>query len=477
MLRSILRSSKIAYVLARYRIDAVLFSQSRSRLLRSICFFNPWFYLPTKYTRAQRLRLALETLGPIFVKFGQVMSTRRDFLPKDITDELSLLQDHVKPFPYEIAAKMILKDLKKTPAELFANFDEEPLASASIAQVHAATLKNGDSVIVKVLRPNVKKQITQDIGLLTKVAGLVQKFHPKAKRIRPKDIVKEFELSLYAELDLNREAANAAQLQRNFKDSKDVYIPNIYWEYTSKKVMVMERISGIPIANLDALRQQGSDLKILAAKALDLFFTQVFNHNFFHADMHPGNIFISKKNVNRYILVDFGIVGSLSDEDRHYIAANLLAFFKRDYYRVAKLHVDAGWVDKGTRVFELEAAIRTVSEPVFEKPLKDISMGQLLLRLFQIAKQFNMNIQPQLVLLQKTLLNIEALGRQLDPDLDLWQTAKPFLEKWMKQQMGPRAFLFKLKRQLPFIMERLPELPELIIRGLENLVNDEKKKT
>lgn len=475
MLSNLSRAIKIAYVLARYRVNDIIFSENKYFLLRATKFFNPWFYWPHQRSHEERLRLALETLGPIFVKFGQMLSTRKDLIPQHYAKELALLQDQVKPFSGEIAKRIITKNLNDSPDVLFDDFDEEPLASASIAQVHTAQLKTGEKVVIKILRPKVKKQIHNDLNLLRMMATLFEKIHPRAKRIRPRDIVEEFALSLNGELDLNREAANAALLKRNFEGNPNIYIPTIYWDYTCPKVMVMEHISGIPVANHEALKAHGIDMKRLAETGLELFFTQVFRHNFFHADMHPGNIFISTQHPNQYILVDFGITGSLSEQDRRYIAENMLAFFKRDYYRVAKLHIDAGWVDPDTRVFELEAAIRSVSEPVFQKTLKDISMGQLLVRLFRIAREFSMNIQPQLVLLQKTLLNIEGLARDLYPELDLWSTAKPFLEKWVKEQFGPKAMLKKLKDQLPLIIEKLPELPDLILKALEEAGRDKPK--
>jgi len=475
MISSFFRSFRIAYVLTRYRIDDVIFSESPHFYLRAIRFFNPFFYWPTRKTRGERLRLALESLGPIFVKFGQVISTRKDLVPKDITDALTCLQDRVKPFRSETAREILKESLKQPIESVFSHFETDPMASASIAQVHEAELINGDHVVVKILRPKIKKKIDQDIYLLMIMAAIMQRIHPRGKRIRPKDIVKEFSINLHNEVDLNREAANATLMKRNFEGNEYVHIPTVYWDHTSRNILVMERISGIPIADQAGLKAQGTDFKKLAETCMELFFTQVFKHNFFHGDMHPGNIFICKENPQRFILVDFGIVGSLAEADRRYIAENMLAFFKRDYHRVAELHVDAGWVDPDTRVFELETAIRSVSEPVFEKPLKDISMGQLLLNLFQIARQFNMNIQPQLVLLQKTLLNIEALGRDLYPDLELWQVAKPFLERWMHEQFGLRAMLKRLKQRLPIIIEKLPEMPELIYDVLEKLAEDPKK--
>jgi ubiquinone biosynthesis protein len=463
--KRITRILKIGIVLMRFRIDTLVLSESRSPLLKSLCYFNPFFYLPRKRrSRGQRLRLALETLGPLFVKFGQILSTRADLLPSDIADELALLQDRVAPFPGSIAKRLIEKHLNQKIDTLFYHFCEEPLASASIAQVHAATLHNYEKVVVKVLRPNVRKQIARDLALLRTFAALFERLYPGAKRIRPKDIIEEFALSLASELNLTHEAANASLLKRNLKDCPDVYIPAVYWDYVHTDILVMERISGTSIAQMERLKKDGANLKELAATGLHLFFTQVFEHNFFHADMHPGNIFIAD---NQYVLVDFGIVGSLSIDDRRYIAENLLAFFKRDYHRVAKLHIDAGWVDSTTRPLELEAAIRAISEPVFGKALKDISIGHLLLQLFQTARRFNMNIQPQLILLQKTLFNMEALSRRLDPDLDLWKTAKPFFERWLKEQVGFKSLFGNLKEKLPLWIENLPEVPGLIYDALQ----------
>ncbi len=416
--------------------------------------------------RGARLRGALEDLGPIFVKFGQTLSTRRDLLPDDIAEELVKLQDRVPPFPGSEARVRIERALGRPVAELFAEFDETPLASASVAQVHTARLHGGEAVVIKVLRPGVEQRIRTDLGLLYELARLADRFWPGAKRLRPVEVVAEFEKTILDELDLVREAANAAEIRRRFADSETLYIPKVYFEHTRQDVMVMERIYGIPIGDVEQLRREGVDLKLLAERGVEIFFTQVLRDSLFHADMHPGNIFATRE--ARYIAVDFGIIGSISQEDKHYIAENFRAFFNRDYRRVAEMHIESGWIPKDTRVVEFEAAIRAVCEPIFNKPLKDISYGHLLLRLFQVARRFDMEVQPQLVLLQKTLLNIEGLGRDLYPDLDLWQTAKPFLERWFKDELGPAASLGKLRSQLPLWAQHGPELPMLVHRALSD---------
>ncbi len=456
-----LRLIYISWTLLRHGLDDLILATHLFRPLRFLRWLMWWRLLHNKQVgRGERIRRTLEDLGPIFVKFGQILSTRRDLLPDDIAEELAKLQDRVPPFPGESAVAIIEKAYRQPLDEVFAEFDEKPLASASIAQVHTARLLDGSRVVVKVVRPNIEPVIRRDIGLLYIIAGNLQRYWKDGRRLRPLEVVAEYEKTLIDELDLMREAASAAQIRRNFLDSEDLYVPEVYWNHCRKNVMVMEQIHGMPIANLDAIRAAGVDMKVLAERGVEIFFTQVFRHNFFHADMHPGNIFVEPS--GRYIAVDFGIVGSLSHEDQHYLAENLLAFFKRDYNRVAVLHVESGWVPPGTRVDEFEAAIRTVCEPIFERPFAEISFGHLLLRLFQTARRFNMEVQPQLVLLQKTLLNIEGLGRQIDPQLNLWSTAKPFLERWMSEQMGTRAFVNRLKQQVPQWGEKLPELPSLI---------------
>jgi ubiquinone biosynthesis protein len=433
-------------------------------------FLLPWnWFIRERAPRGQRVRQALEDLGPIFIKFGQMLSTRKDLLPEEIAEELALLQDSVPPFPGNKARDIIEKAYGQSVTQVFAAFDEVPLASASVAQVHAATLKDGTDVVVKVLRPDILPVIKRDIALLFIVARLAERYSSQARRLRPIEIVADYEKTIVDELDLMREAANASQLKRNFENIDSLYIPEIYWDETRRNVMVMERIHGMPMGEIEKMKAMGVNMKILSERGVEIFFTQVFKHNFFHADMHPGNIFVNLKNINdpKYIAVDFGIVGTLSPEDQRYLAENFLAFFKRDYHRVAELHVKSGWVPAGTRVDEFESAIRSVCEPIFERPLKEISFGNLLLRLFQTARRFNMPVQPQLVLLQKTLLNIEGLGRQIYPELDLWKTAKPFLENWMAEQIGSKALIKGFKKNLPYIAEKLPEFPELIYEVLK----------
>ncbi len=459
--RQALRLMHINFVLARNGLDDLVF---RTHLFRSVSFVRHllpwhWFRRETR-SRGERIRCSLEELGPIFVKFGQILSTRRDLLPDDIAIELANLQDNVPPFPGSEARAIVEKSLGKPVTELFARFDETPLASASIAQVHTAQLHDGREVIVKVVRPNIKSTIRRDISLLYTLADLAARFWADGRRLRPREVVAEYDKTIMDELDLMREAASASQLRRNFADSEKLYVPEVHWPLTRRDVMVMERINGTPIGDIPALQAQGIDFKCLAENGVEIFFTQVFRDNFFHADMHPGNIFVEPS--GRYIAVDFGIMGTLNEEDQHYLAGNFLAFFQRDYRKVAELHVASGWVPEDTRVEEFEAAIRTVCEPIFERPLKDISFGLLLLRLFQVARRFKMEVQPQLVLLQKTLLNIEGLGRQLYPELDLWVTAKPFLERWMSEQIGFRSFGRSLKKNAPEWAEKLPELPGLL---------------
>jgi ubiquinone biosynthesis protein len=469
-IRQLLRLIHINYILARNGLDNVVVSLRIFAPIRFIVYLNPWnWFRKIPLTRGEALRKSLEELGPIFIKFGQALSTRPDILPEDIAIELSKLQDKVPPFPSEMAMLLIEKAYGQSPYDIFAQFDPIALASASMAQVHAATLKTGEEVVVKILRPNMRRIIEQDLSIMYTIARFADKYWLEGRRLKPKEIVAEFEHTLLDELDLLREAANAAQLRRNFNHSPLLYIPEIYWDYARKNIMVMERIHGIPVSDLGQLNDHGINIKKLAERGVEIFFTQVFRDCFFHADMHPGNIFVSYNHPQepQYICIDFGIIGTLSDSDKRYLAENLLAFFKRDYRRVAQLHVESGWVARDTRVDEFESAIRTVCEPIFEKPLKDISFAQVVLRLFQVARRFHMIVQPQLILLQKTLLAIEGLGRQLYPELDLWTTAKPFLEKWVSQQIGPKAFLQQLKLNLPFIAEQLPHLPKLIFDVLE----------
>ena len=414
--------------------------------------------------RAVRLRRALETLGPIFVKFGQVLSTRRDLLPPDIADELAKLQDRVPPFPSAQALAEIERSLGKTIDEVFAEFSRDPVASASIAQVHLAVLHDGREVAVKVLRPDVEAAVAKDVALLETAAGLIELLWADGRRLKPREVVAEFSRHLEDELDLMREAANASQLRRNFIDSTLLRVPEIYWDWCSRRVMVMERMHGTPVSQVATLREKGIDIPRLARAGVEIFFTQVFRDGFFHADMHPGNIFVADD--GRYVALDFGIMGALTEIDKNYLAQNFIAFFNRDYRRVAQAHLDAGWVPKETRVDAFEAAIRAVCEPIFARPLKQIYFGKLLLRLFQTSRRFNVEIQPQLVMLQKTLLNIEGLGRELDPDLDLWNTAKPYLERWMSEQIGWRGLLKALRHEVPYWATTLPQLPRLLHRAV-----------
>ncbi len=468
--RESLRVAHIAWVLVRHGLDEFILAAHLFRPIRFFRFLSP-FYWGSKPPRAVRIRRALEDLGPIYVKFGQILSTRRDLLPDDIALELAKLQDQVPPFPGEQARSIVEKALGEPVGKLFAEFDTQPLASASIAQVHAATLHEGQKVIVKVVRPNIEKTIQRDIDLLFTIARLARRYSRDARRLRPVEVVEEYNKTIHDELDLQREAANAAQLRRNFVDGRLLYVPEIYWDFTRQNVMVQERIYGTPVDQVDELIAHGVDLKALGERGVEIFFTQVFRDNFFHADMHPGNIFVRPDGT--YIGVDFGIMGTLTTADQRYLAENLLAFFHRDYRKVAELHVESGWVPRDTRVEEFESAIRTVSEPIWEKPISEISFGHFLLRLFQTARRFNMEVQPQLVLLQKTLLNIEGLGRMLYPQLDLWSTAKPYMERWMSEQVGPRAFLRRVKDTLPQISEDLPEVPLLAHRVLRKAVDGE----
>jgi ubiquinone biosynthesis protein len=428
---------------------------------------NPFLRLAARRTgepRGKRLREALETLGPIYVKFGQLLSTRRDLVPLDIADELARLQDRVPPFPSALAVAQIESSLGGSIGALFGSFEEIPVASASIAQVHLATLKDGREVAVKVLRPGVEQAIARDLALLDTAAGQVERLWSDGRRLRPREVVAEFARHLDEELDLMREAANASQLRRNFEGSPLLLVPQVHWDLCAQRVMVMERMRGTPVSQVELLRQKNIDLRALARAGVEIFFTQVFRDGFFHADMHPGNILVAED--GRYVALDFGIMGALSEGDKNYLAQNFLAFFNRDYRRVAQAHLDAGWVPAGTRIDAFEGAIRAVCEPVFARPLKDIYFGKLLLRLFQTSRRFNVQVQPQLVMLQKTLLNIEGLGRELDPELDLWATAKPYLERWMSEQLGWRGLVRTLRQEAPFWAATLPQLPRLAHRAL-----------
>jgi ubiquinone biosynthesis protein len=467
MILKFLRLLKILRVAVKYGLDEIAISGLKmprtAKLIDTVIFWRD-----LSAPRGVRLRMALEELGPIFVKFGQVLSTRRDLMPPDLADELARLQDRVPPFSSELAIAQITRSLGAHPDTLFASFDRVPVASASIAQVHFAVLKNGTEVAVKVLRPGMKKSIDEDVALMHTFAELIGSVWADSKRLKPREVVAEFDKYLHDELDLMREAANASQLRRNFADSKLLLVPEMYWDYCSSSVIVMERMIGIPVGQIDRLAAAGVDLKKLSSDGVEIFFTQVFRDGFFHADMHPGNILVSvaPETFGRYIALDFGIVGTLNDFDKDYLSQNFLAFFRRDYKRVAEAHIESGWAPKETRVDELESAVRACCEPIFDRPLKDISFGQILLRLFQTSRRFQVEIQPQLVLLQKTLLNIEGLGRQLDPDLDLWKTAKPYLEKWMADQVGIPGFIERFKAEAPRYSQIIPQLPRLVHRAL-----------
>ena len=469
-LLAVRRLFRIQRVVIRYRPDDLLFALPLPWWLLAVRYVLPWRWLPrrkSELTRGARLRLALQDLGPIFIKFGQLLSTRRDLLPEDIADELMMLQDRVPPFDSAQAIALIESQLGAKISQVFSRFDVAPLASASVAQVHAAQLKTGEEVVVKVVRPGLKPIIGSDLAWLFILAKIAERLSADARLLHPVDVVADYEKTIYDELDLLREAANSSQLRRNFEGSSMLYVPQVYWDWCRPKVLVMERIYGVQVTDLATLADQRTDMKKLAERGVELFFTQVFRDSFFHADMHPGNIFVSTVSPwdPQYIAIDCGIVGSLTPEDQDYLARNLFAFFKRDYRRVAQLHIDSGWVPAETKLNEFEAAIRTVCEPIFEKPLKDISFGQVLMRLFQTARRFNMEVQPQLVLLQKTLLNIEGLGRQLYPDLDLWSTAQPFLERWMRERVSPKTLIGNLQSQV----EQIPHLANMTRDLLERL--------
>ena len=461
--RTLLRIVRIQRVLVKYGLDEII---AATHLLRPLRYF--FILAPRRRDRSaplgERIRLALEELGPIFVKFGQAISTRRDLLPPDIAVELARLQDRVPPFPSEQAVAILEAAYGRSVDEVFERFDREPLAAASIAQVHSATLPGGKEVIVKLLRPGVEAQIESDLDVLRTVARLADRYWEHSERLRPTEVVAEYERTIIDELDLMREGANAAQLKRNFAGSDKLYVPETYWDFCRPEVLVQERIYGIPISDMDALREAGANIQYLAENGVEIFFTQVFRHNFFHADMHPGNIFVIVTDPDRpkYAAVDFGIVGTLSPEDKEYLAENFIAFFERDYHRIAKLHLDSGWVPEGSRIDELESAVRTVCEPIFNKPLVEISFAQVLLRLFRVAQRFNVQIQPQLILLHKTLFNIEGLGRELYPELDLWKTAQPVLRAWMDEQVGPRALASDLRENLPQVRQAFRQLPAAI---------------
>jgi ubiquinone biosynthesis protein len=468
--RVLLRLLEIQRVLLKHRLDDYVRTTHLYRPLRFLLYLSPGVWLERRRGggRGERLRLALEELGPIFVKFGQAVSTRRDLLPPDIADELARLQDRVPPFDGGVARQLIEASYGRPVAATFASFDETPLAAASIAQVHLARLPDGKEVVVKVLRPGMRAVIERDLEVLHALADLAERYWHEGRRLRPRELVAEYHKTVLDELDLMREAANASQLKRNFAGSELLYVPEVHWDYCRSDVMVMERIHGVPISDLAALKAAGTNIARLAENGVRIFFTQVFRHNFFHADMHPGNIFVIVDDPQRprYAAVDFGIVGTLSSRDQHYLAENFLAVFDRDYRRVAQLHLESGWVPAGTRLDEMESAVRTVLEPIFDRPLKDISFGRILLRLFEISRRFDMQIQPQLLLLQKTLLNVEGLGRELYPELDIWSTASPILREWMRERASLGALWRSIRTHAPEILESVRSLPGLIAARL-----------
>lgn len=469
----IFRLIKIVSVVFRFGLDEFLLSHIRLRWMRAplrvlLLFRN------TSQARAVRLRLALQNLGPIFVKFGQILSTRRDLIPTDIADELAKLQDQVPPFPSAQAIALLESTFKRPLRDIFLSFEETPVASASVAQVHFAVLPDGRDAAVKILRPGISSVIAHDIALLKVASDLMELLWVDGRRLKPREVVMEFEKHLADELDLTREAANGSQLKRNFSKSQLLLVPEMYWDFCTPDVMVMERMYGMPVNRVAELREAGVDIPKLAANGVEIFYTQVFRDGFFHADMHPGNVQVAAD--GRYIALDFGIMGTLTDVDKHYLAQNFIAFFRRDYKRVAQVHIESGWAPRETRVDELESAIRAVCEPIFDKPLREVSFGRVLLRLFQTSRRFGIKVQPQLVLLQKTLLNIEGLGLQLDPELDLWKTAKPWLERWMNEQIGWRGLLRNLREESPHYVALVPQLPRLLHRYLDSHTGDDREK-
>lgn len=465
-LRVLSRLLQIQRVLVRHRFDEIILATHLFRPLRFAFYLLPatWFRRDRGGTRAERLRLALEELGPIFMKLGQMLSTRRDLLPRDIADELEKLQDRVPPFDSAEARRIVETTYGRPLTEVFAQFDAAPLAAATIAQVHAAQFTGGKEVVVKIVRPGIRAHIARDIEVMYALARLAQRYWPEAHRLRPVELVREYEKTILDELDLMREAANAAQLKRNFANSRLLYVPEVYWDYCRKNLMVMERVRGVLINDVPELKRRGANIKRLAENGVEIFFTQAFRHNFFHADMHPGNIFVLLDDPQhpRYAAIDFGIVGTLAPRDQHYLAENFLAFFDRDYRRIAQLHIDSGWIPAHVRVDELESAVRTVCEPIANKPLKEISFGQVLLSLFEAAQRFDAQMQPQLMLIQKTLLQIEGVGRQLYPDLDLWETAQPLLRQWMQERYSVRGLIQEARTKLPGFLDSLRTAPQLV---------------
>ena len=473
--RAMFRASRIGRVILRYRLDDLLDGTPVERWLRLAKPFVPRASASiASQSRGARLRLALQELGPIFVKFGQILSTRRDLVPPDVANELTLLQDRVKPFDGDTARRIVEEALGLPVSEAFASFDTEPLASASIAQVHAATLDGGRQVVVKVLRPDIEQQIADDIALLKSLAALVERTHPRADKIRPREVVAEIETTLAAELDLQREGANASVLRRFWSDSDDLYVPEVIWSHTAERALTLERVWGIPSDDIAALDKAGIDRKALAAKGVRVFYTQVFRDNFFHADAHAGNIWVdidpARRDNPRFIALDFGIMGQLSEEDQYYLAENFMAIFNRDYRRIAELHLQAQWMPATVRIDELEAAVRAVCEPYFTRPLSQISLAEVLMKLFRTAQRYQLTLQPQLILLQKTLLNIEGVGRQLDPQLDIWEVAKPVLERILRERYSPRRALKELRKRLPEIMTQAPDMPALLHSWLRQQV-------
>ena len=464
------RLAKIYYVVGKYRLDNLI-DKSRLPLTLRIALAPTKLIISAKASRGERLRRALEELGPIFIKFGQLLSTRPDLIAPDICAEIKHLQDNVAPFSPEVFISRVEESLDGNVNDIFAEFDKTPLATASIAQVHKASLQDGTQVVVKAVRPNIEKTISRDISLLYTVAKLVAKYSIDGPRLKPVEVVSDYEKVIFGELNLQSEGANASLLKHNFENSPLLHVPQIHWPYSNQNVLVMERISGIPVTNIQDLEDAGVNFKNLAERGVEIFFTQVFEHNFFHADMHPGNIFVDASNPEkpRYIAIDCAIMGSLTRDDQFYMACNLLAIFNRDYTQVAELHMRSGWVPKDTSIAEFTNAIRSVCEPIFERPLGEISLGHMLVSLFSTARQFNMEVQPSLVLLQKTLLNIEGLGRQLYPELDLWATAQPYLEKWLKDRYSPKAIVKQFKNDLPDLLEKLPQIPPMVFQALENL--------
>ena len=474
-MRAALRAWRIGRVVLRYRLDELLDDTPAERWLRLGKPFAPRTPASVaRLPRGERLRLALQELGPIFVKFGQILSTRRDLLPADIAEQLALLQDQVAPFDGDTARAIVEHALGEPVATVFARFDTTPLASASIAQVHAARLRNGRDVVVKVLRPGIEKQIGADIALLKSLAALVDRTHPNADKIRPQAVVAEIETTLAAELDLQREGANASVMRRLWADSQDLYVPEVIWSHTAERVLTMERVSGIPSDDIAALDAAGIDRRVLAEKGVRVFYTQVFRYNFFHADAHAGNIWVdddpARRHDPRFVVLDFGIVGQLSAQDQYYLAENFMAIFHKDYRRIAELHVEAGWMPATVRIDELEAAARAVCEPYFTRPLSEISLAEVLAKLFRTAQRYELTLQPQLILLQKTLLNIEGVGRQLDPRLDIWAVAQPVLERILRERYSPRRLLREFRKRAPELVTRAPEMPRLLHAWLEQQV-------